>query len=73
LPEPEVGDLFGIFQSGAYARSASPLGFLSHRTPPEILVSAGNASLIRNPGENSSYLQDQRGAQVAQGKAGSRS
>lgn len=73
LPEPEVGDLFGIFQSGAYARSASPLGFLSHRTPPEILVSAGSAFLLRNRGENSNYLQDQRGAQVAQGKAGSRS
>src|SRR2546422_6218357 len=25
----EIGDLFVIFQSGAYARSASPLGFLS--------------------------------------------
>jgi diaminopimelate decarboxylase len=71
LPQAEVGDLFGIFQSGAYARSASPLGFLSHRSPPEILVSAGSASVIRNRGENSSYLQDQRGAQV--GKAGSRS
>ncbi|HEX7287732.1 MAG TPA: type III PLP-dependent enzyme [Candidatus Angelobacter sp.] len=73
LPEPAVGDLFGIFQSGAYARSASPLGFLSHRTPPEILVSAGNTFLVRNRGENSSYLQDQRGAQVAQGKTGNRS
>src|SRR5262249_19552575 len=27
LPSVEVGDLVGIFQSGAYARTASPLGF----------------------------------------------
>jgi diaminopimelate decarboxylase len=38
LPRAEIGDLFGIFQSGAYGRSASPLGFLSHPAPPEVLV-----------------------------------
>lgn len=69
LPEPEVGDLFGIFQSGAYARSASPMGFLSHRTPPEILVSGGSTLLIRNRGESASSLQDQR-VQASQGAAG---
>jgi diaminopimelate decarboxylase len=35
LPHLEIGDLIGVFQSGAYARAASPLGFLSHVTPPE--------------------------------------
>ena len=30
LPQAEIGDLVGVFQSGAYARSASPMGFLSH-------------------------------------------
>jgi len=60
LPQAEVGDLFGVFQSGAYARSASPLAFLSHRTPPEILVSGENAGVIRSRGETSEYLQDQR-------------
>ena len=34
LPQAEIGDLVGVFQSGAYARSASPMGFLSHATPP---------------------------------------
>jgi diaminopimelate decarboxylase len=46
LPPAEVGDLVGIFQSGAYARSASPLGFLSHPAPPEVWIETGEASLI---------------------------
>jgi diaminopimelate decarboxylase len=38
LPRAEVGDLIAVLQSGAYGRSASPLGFLSHPQPAEILV-----------------------------------
>jgi diaminopimelate decarboxylase len=41
LPEAEIGDLVGIFQSGAYGRSASPVGFLSHPLPSEIWVDGG--------------------------------
>jgi diaminopimelate decarboxylase len=41
LPHAEIGDIIGIFQSGAYGRSASPLAFLSHPVPPEIWVDAG--------------------------------
>lgn len=47
LPAAEVGDLIGIFQSGAYARSASPLGFLSHPTPPEVWIENGKDVLIQ--------------------------
>ena len=43
----QVGDLIGVFQSGAYGRSASPLGFLSHPAPPEVMVRDGRAVLIR--------------------------
>ena len=50
LPEAEVGDLFGIFQSGAYARTASPIGFLSQPTPAEVLVRDGKAILARRRG-----------------------
>jgi diaminopimelate decarboxylase len=50
LPTAEVGDLFGIFQSGAYARSASPLEFLSHPSPPEVWVDQGQHHLIRERG-----------------------
>ena len=38
LPLAEVGDLVVVFQSGAYGRSASPQGFLSHPEVVEVLV-----------------------------------
>ena len=59
LPRAEVGDLVGVFQSGAYARSASPLGFLSHAAPPEVWVDRGLVSLIRHRGDYRDYLRDQ--------------
>ncbi len=58
LSVPEVGDIVGVIQSGAYARSASPLNFLSHPTPPEILVRDGNAHLIRRRGTPDDQLRD---------------
>ena len=58
LPVAEVGDLVGVFQSGAYARTASPLGFLSHPTPPEVLVEDGQFRLIRRRGTHSDLLAD---------------
>jgi diaminopimelate decarboxylase len=59
LPRIDVGDLIGVFQSGAYARSASPLGFLSHPAPPEVWVDSGRPCLIRRRGEFGDYLRDQ--------------
>jgi diaminopimelate decarboxylase len=59
LPKAEIGDLVGVFQSGAYARSASPLNFLSHPTPPEVWVDHGRHRLIRRRGEVGDYLLDQ--------------
>lgn len=38
LPEAQIGDLFVIFQSGAYGASSSPQGFLSHPPVSEWLV-----------------------------------
>jgi diaminopimelate decarboxylase len=58
LAEARVGDLIGIFQSGAYARSASPLNFLSHPTPPEVWVENGRDSLIRRRGRVEDYVRD---------------
>ena len=46
LPPVREGDLIGIFQSGAYARSASPLGFLSHPEPDEVFVEKGEFHII---------------------------
>jgi diaminopimelate decarboxylase len=58
LPPAEIGDLLAVFQSGAYARSASPLGFLGHPTPPEVWVDGGHHQLIRHRGELSDLLRD---------------
>lgn len=38
LPPIEIGSLIGIFQSGAYAATASPQGFLSHEPVTELLL-----------------------------------
>jgi diaminopimelate decarboxylase len=58
LQPAEVGDLIGVFQSGAYARTASPLGFLSHPTPAEVLVENGQVRLIRRRGTYRDLLAD---------------
>jgi len=58
LPRTEVGDLIGVFQSGAYARTASPLGFLSYPTPAEVLVEDGELRLIRRRGTYEDLLND---------------
>jgi len=50
LPAAAVGDPVGIFQSGAYGLSASPVHFLSHVSPAEVLVENGRAHLIRRRG-----------------------
>ena len=60
LPAVEVGDLIGVFQSGAYARCASPLGFLGHPTPPEVLVRDRQDMLIRRRGILADMFQDLR-------------
>jgi diaminopimelate decarboxylase len=65
LPQIDVGDLIGVFQSGAYGRSASPLGFLSHPSPPEVWVDSGRHCLIRRRGEFGDYLRDQLSASLS--------
>ncbi|MCG6155288.1 diaminopimelate decarboxylase [Rubinisphaera margarita] len=46
FPQPRVGDLIGVFQSGAYGLTSSPTGFLSHPTPAEVLVESNSDRLI---------------------------
>lgn len=65
VPPSQVGDLIAIFQSGAYARSASPLGFLSHPSPAEVYVRGGEAHLSRQRGSVDDYLRDQLHPQAA--------
>jgi diaminopimelate decarboxylase len=64
LPRAEIGDLFGIFQSGAYGRSASPLNFLSHPAPPEVWVAAGHHELICPRGGSQEAWHDSPTAQM---------
>jgi diaminopimelate decarboxylase len=59
LAEPEVGDLIGVFYSGAYGFSASNLGFLSHPAPAEVLLWGGEAHLLRPPGKPEDVLKGQ--------------
>ena len=46
ISTPRQGDLIGILQSGAYGLTASPVGFLSHATPAEVLVAGGKYEII---------------------------
>lgn len=50
VPDIAEGDLVGVFQSGAYALSASPTEFLSRPTPAEVLVEDGVPHVIRAAG-----------------------
>src|SRR5918998_764026 len=59
LVEPEVGDLIGVFYSGAYGYSASNLGFLSHPTPAEVLLWQGEARSLRPLGRAEDVLNGQ--------------
>ncbi len=59
LPTVRAGDLIGVFQSGAYARTASPLGFLSHGAPPELLVDRGRSRIVRRRGSAADLIHDQ--------------
>ena len=68
LPAVVAGDLFGVFQSGAYARTSSPHGFLSHGSPAEVLIKDGKARLIRRRGEPADGLADQVSGEVEGGE-----
>jgi diaminopimelate decarboxylase len=47
IPTPEVGHVIAFENSGAYGLTASPLLFLGHATPREILVRNGETKVIR--------------------------
>ena len=54
LESPTLGDLIGILNSGSYAFTASPLLFLGHETPIELLIQKNDIRLVRNR----RYLKD---------------
>lgn len=71
LASAEVGDLIGVFYSGAYGYSASNLGFLSHPTPAEVMMSGGEAHLLRTGGRPEDVLAAQQGIPAASRSADS--
>jgi len=47
LPQAQPGDLLGVAMSGAYGLTASPLLFLGHDTPAELVLQGGAIELGR--------------------------
>lgn len=47
IGSPEVGDVVAIKNSGAYGLTASPVFFLGHETPREVLITDGEPRVIR--------------------------
>ncbi len=47
ISSPEVGDILAIKNSGAYGLTASPVFFLGHETPREVLIKDRKARVIR--------------------------
>jgi len=48
IESPRLGDLVGILNSGSYGYTASPLFFLGHETPIELLILDNEIRVIRN-------------------------
>lgn len=59
LPPVRPGDLIGVLRSGAYGPSASPVLFLSHGHPAEVIVHNGRAHLVRDRDETADLLRHQ--------------
>jgi len=60
LPDVEAGDLLGVERSGAYGPTASPVLFLSHGYPAEVLVHDGVPHLIAQRDTPEDLLHRQR-------------
>ncbi len=55
----QPGDIIGVDRSGAYGPTASPVHFLSHGYPAEVLVHHEQAHLVRTPDDAESLLAPQ--------------
>ena len=60
MPPLRAGELVGVHRSGAYGPTASPVHFLSHGYPAEVLVLDGQAHLIRERDDVEVMLGRQR-------------
>ncbi|MEV7597969.1 type III PLP-dependent enzyme [Kitasatospora sp. NPDC089797] len=60
MPPLRAGELIGVQRSGAYGPTASPVHFLSHGYPAEVLVLDGRAHLVRERDDADALLAGQR-------------
>ncbi|MBV2154721.1 type III PLP-dependent enzyme [Kitasatospora sp. SUK 42] len=60
MPALRPGELIGVQRSGAYGPTASPVHFLSHGYPAEVLVLDGRAHLVRERDDVDVMLAGQR-------------
>lgn len=60
LPEAKEGDYIVIEASGAYGPSASPVNFLSHGHPAEVLIKNSRGYLVRERDSASDFINKQR-------------
>ncbi|MFK8016063.1 MAG: alanine racemase [Gammaproteobacteria bacterium] len=47
IAQPHVGDLVGVLRSGSYGLTASPIQFLGHRTPVELIKDGDRVYVAR--------------------------
>jgi diaminopimelate decarboxylase len=69
MAEVEPGDLLGLLKSGAYGLTASPLKFLSHDHPIEVMVYKGKDYLIREESSVADIMNSQVLVTVDEGAA----
>jgi len=59
LPEPEVGDVIGLFNAGAYGYTMSMIDFMSLGWPAEVMIDDGRMFVIRKPRMAEEFFEDQ--------------
>ena len=59
LPEPEVGDVIGLFNAGAYGYTMSMIDFMSLGWPAEVMIDDGRMFVIRKPRMAEEFFDDQ--------------
>ena len=60
IAAPEVGDLLGVRDTGAYGYTESMPLFLSHPSPAEVAIRDGRVALLRPRVEPATWLETQR-------------
>ena len=59
VPEIKRGDIVGVFNSGAYGLTASPVNFISHPSCSELFIEGHNCQCTRRRGEPSDLFHGQ--------------